>query len=96
MKRALIAMALLMTLLIGCTAGVILHESFAPEVLAQAPPPAHQYSACITVIAPKYHAIQYLNSGQAPTQERMVRVPEGWTPVGGGMTTTGGVIYMCR
>lgn len=96
MKKLVIAMTLVIVALIGCTAGVILHESFAPEALAQAQAPEHQYTACTAVMLPTAHNPKHLNSGKPLEQDRMLKVPEGWTPVGG---SAGGIIahvILCR
>ena len=92
MKKLLFGMTFVIVALIGCTAGVVLHDSFTPEALAQAPAPVHQYTACIRVSIAAAHSSRDINAGEAPQQDKMLKVPDGWTPIGG----AGNTIIMCR
>lgn len=59
--------------------GAVLSRSVFPEAKAD---PAGQFKECITVKM-NPHSYQHLNAGRNVVHERMVRIPEGWKPIGG-------------
>ena len=94
MKRKWIVAGIVLSLVIGCATGVVIHDQLTPYVYAQEDMASPQYKNCMVVQPPETHPTQYLNSGQAPDMSKTVQVPPGWTPIGGG----GNVyrIIMCK
>jgi hypothetical protein len=93
MKRTIVVLSLVIAALIGCTAGVVLHESLVPSALAQAQAPDHQYKMCTGVTLAGLYQAKHLNEGKPLDQNGMVVIPDGWTPVGGTGTST---LIICK
>ena len=76
---------------IGCAAAVSI-----PAVTAQTGTEAAapgQFSECFATTVTLVRGVD-LNEGEMP--ERTVRVPPGWTPIGGGAAQGGSVAILCR
>jgi hypothetical protein len=60
---------------------------------AQAQAGTKQYSQCFGALTWVYSGSD-MNNGEKPT--KLVRIPAGWTPVGGGGKGTEGIVILCR
>jgi len=85
----------------SCVIGIVIKDLILPEAIAQAAPTnvqsAGQYSECFGATMWRTSG-RSLNNGQLP--KKTVKVPEGWSVVGGGYGgSTGGVepvMILCR
>jgi hypothetical protein len=86
---------------VSCAVGLLLANQITPSAIAQtgtfsAPTFSEpQYSECFAVTL-WLHTGRALNKGALP--KKMVRIPVGWTPVGGGARgqANEGVLILCR
>lgn len=99
-KRTSIALILLVAV-VSCAIGMVLTNQMTPSAIAQTGSSSAttyaetQYSECFAVTL-WLHTGRALNKGAIP--RKIVRIPVGWTPVGGGARgqANEGVLILCR
>lgn len=84
-------------LVVGGATGAALKDQIVPQAAAQTneTTAVQQYKECLAVSGFANHVAAHFNQGKAPDSGRIVKVPAGWTPIGGG-GNSGGIIIMCR
>jgi hypothetical protein len=100
-NRFPIVFAMVVAFSLGCLAGPSVQEAAVPAANAggMAPGDGAAFRECTSIILGTNDANWIANNGQ-PKADRVVAVPSGWTPVGGGFGPRGNVgipvVVVCR